>query len=188
MAFLAVACGGTNNVEVDSYAKKVAHYAVAKDCNSLKLLGDTILSNGVGDAVVNQLKDTTDIISTATFAVAISPEQAAQLIFDDIKQMSKEDKSQVRGRVRALLTWYKDLGLENNAKKFSESLDALALQLDIEKQAECYVAVASSPSFLAAMVNKDAGENKAELIKAIEKAYSDNQKELTQFRNALKSN
>ena len=62
----------------------------------------------------------------------------------------------------------------------------MALELDIEKQAQCYVMVASSPAFLVSMINNDEGENKAELIKAIEKAYSDNKEDLTQFHNALK--
>ena len=47
--------------------------------------------------------------------------------------MKKEDKATIKSRVRSLLSWYSELKQEAKAKKFSESLDAMALELDIEK-------------------------------------------------------
>lgn len=188
MSFSLMACGTANNDnEVGVVSGKIVKYAEAKNFESLQSLGDSILADeSLGEAVVGQLKDTTMNIASAAMAVSVSPEKAAQIVFEEIKAMKKEDRAIVKSRVRSLLSWYADLKQDAKAKKFSESLDALALGLDIDKQAQCYVMVASSPAFLASMVNNEAGENKAELIKAIEKAYSDNQEELTQFRNALK--
>ena len=188
MSFSLMACGTANNDNVvGPVSEKVAKYAEAKDLKSLQLLGDSILADeNLGVAVVAQLKDSTMNISSAALAVSISPEQAAKTLFEDIKVMTKDDKAIVKSRVRSLLSWYAELKQEAKAKKFSETLDAMALELDVEKQAQCYVMFASSPAYLASMVNKEGGENKAELINAIEKAYSDNKEDLTQFRNALK--
>lgn len=184
-----VACGGGagNGKDVSSYSTKIAKYAGAKDLKSLQSLGDTIIADEtLGEDVVKQLNDTTAEISSAALAVSVSPEKAANIIFEYVKSMKKEDKPILRARVKSLLNWYSDMKQDDKSKKFRETLDSLALSLDIDKQAQCYVMVATSPAFLAGMVKAEGGENKEELIKAIEKAYSDNEAELTQFRNALK--
>lgn len=182
-----LACGKTNQDDVTPVTKRIAEYAESKSLDSLQILGDSIIANeNLGEAIIAQLKDTTVAISSAAMAISIAPEKAAQILFEDIKAMKKEDKATIKSRVRSLLSWYSELKQEAKAKKFSESLDAMALELDIEKQAQCYVMVASSPAFLVSMINNDEGENKEELIKAIEKAYSDNKEDLTQFHNALK--
>lgn len=182
-----LACGKTNQDDVIPVTKRIAEYAESKSLDSLQILGDSIIANeNLGEAIIAQLKDTTVAISSAAMAISIAPEKAAQILFEDIKAMKKEDKATIKSRVRSLLSWYSELKQEAKSKKFSESLDAMALELDIEKQAQCYVMVASSPAFLASMINNDEGENKEELIKAIEKAYSDNKEDLTQFHNALK--
>lgn len=188
MSLSLMACSSANNDnEIGTISNKIAKYAEAKDLKSLQSLGDSISANEkLGEAVVAQLSDTTLNLSTAALAVSVSPEKAAEILFEDIKTMKKEDKAIVKSRVRSLLSWYAELKQDAKSKKFSETLDAMALQLDVEKQAQCYVMFASSPAYLASVVNNETCENKAELIKAIEKAYSDNQEELTQFRNALK--
>lgn len=174
--FSMIACGKTTQEDVTSVTKRIAEYAESKNLDSLQILGDSISANeNLGESIIAQLKDTTVVISSAAMAVSVAPEKAAQILFDDIKTMKKEDKATIKSRVRSLLSWYSELKQEVKAKKFCESLDALALELDVEKQAQCYVMVASSPAFLASMVNKEDGENKEKLIKAIEKAYSDNQ-------------
>lgn len=188
MSLSLMACSSANNDnEIGTISNKIVKYAEAKDLKSLQSLGDSISANEkLGEAVVAQLSDTTLNLSTAALAVSVSPEKAAEILFEDIKTMKKEDKAIVKSRVRSLLSWYAELKQDAKSKKFSETLDAMALQLDVEKQAQCYVMFASSPAYLASMVNKEGGENKAELINAIEKAYSDNKEDLTQFRNALK--
>ena len=188
MSLSLMACSSVNNDnEIGTISNNIAKYAEAKDLKSLQSLGDSISANEkLGEAVVAQLSDTTLNLSTAALAVSVSPEKAAEILFEDIKTMKKEDKAIVKSRVRSLLSWYAELKQDAKSKKFSETLDAMALQLDVEKQAQCYVMFASSPAYLASVVNNETGENKTELIKAIEKAYSDNKEELTQFRNALK--
>lgn len=182
------ACGNAENNDVELSANKITRYVNTNDYNSLKTLSDTILSNeNLGKALISHFQDSTIELSTAVMAVSVSPQKAAQIIFEDVKALSNDTKESLKQRTRLLLSWYKKLNQPENNNIFTNTLDSLALQLDIDKQAQCYVMIASSPSFLASMVNNQpAGSDKEVLINAIEKAYGENSNDLTQFRNALK--
>ena len=163
-------------------------YYNANDYHSLKAISDTIIINEkLGQALVSHFQDSTLELSTAAMAVSVSPQKAALAIFEDVKSLNNDNIDKLKRRTRLLLSWYKKLYQSENNSIFTNTLDSLALQLDIDKQAKCYVMIASSPSFLASMVNKQSpGNNKDALINAIEKAYGENSNDLTQFRNALK--
>lgn len=182
------ACGNAENNDMELSANKITRYVNTNDYNSLKTLSDTILSNeNLGKALISHFQDSTIELSTAVMAVSVSPQKAAQIIFEDVKALSNDTKESLKQRTRLLLSWYKKLNQPENNNIFTDTLDSLALQLDIDKQAQCYVMIASSPSFLASMVNNQpACSDKEVLINAIEKAYGENSNDLTQFRNALK--
>lgn len=185
---IVMACGNADNNEVELSANKIMSYVNANDYNSLITLHDTIISNdNLGQALVSHFQDSTIELSTAAIAVSVSPQKAAQIIFEDVKSLNNNNKDILKQRTRLLLSWYKRLNQPENNIIFTQTLDSLTLQLDIDKQAQCYVMIASSPSFLASMVNNQPpGNDKEMLIKSIEKAYGENSNDLTQFRNALK--
>ena len=185
---IVLACGKAENKEVDISASKITNYVNTNDYNSLNILSDSIITNeNLGLALVSHFQDSTIELSTATLAIAVSPQMAAHIIFNEVKSLNDSTKVSLKHRTRLLLSWYKNLNRTDNRKVFTNTLDSLALQLDIDKQAQCYVMIASSPSFLASMVNNQpSGNDKEMLIKSIEEAYKENPNDLNQFRNALK--
>ena len=92
MSLSLMACSSANNDnEIGTISNNIAKYAEAKDLKSLQSLGDSISANEkLGEAVVAQLSDTTLNLSTAALAVSVSPEKAAEILFEDIKTMKKE--------------------------------------------------------------------------------------------------
>lgn len=185
----AMACGGNKSIDTGIATEKIVHYVNSNNLDSLKTFGDSIsVDKDLCKAILSQFKDSTIALSSATMAIVATPQEAAQITLDDIRASSgnKGKVSFLKMRTRALFGWYNDLGQPNNVETFNSTLDSLTLQLDIDTQAKCYVTVATTPAFLAEMVNNHSENEKSQLITAIENAYGDNSTELTQFRNNLK--
>lgn len=174
-----VACSNSNNTE--STIVKIKQYIETNNSDSLKNLHDSIKNDAnLCESIIKQTKDSSELIHSATIAIATTPQKAAQITIDELLSMSPDNRSNAISLVKNINKWCNML-YENGS--YTKSLDSIANRLDFEKQVQLYTLV-SDPKDLAYKVKHET--NKQELIKAIEKQYNNNNESLAEFHNALK--
>lgn len=179
ISFLGVACSNSNNSE--STIVKIKQYIETNNSDSLKNLHDSIKNDAnLCESIIKQTKDSSELIQSATIAIATTPQKAAQITIDELLSMSPDNRSNAISLVKNINKWCNML-YENGS--YTKSLDSIANRLDLEKQVQLYTLV-SDPKDLAYKVKHET--NKQELIKAIEKQYNNNNESLAEFHNALK--
>lgn len=179
ISFLGVACSNSNNSE--STIVKIKQYIETNNSDSLKNLHDSIKNDAnLCESIIKQTKDSSELIQSATIAIATTPQKAAQITIDELLSMSPDNRSNAILLVKNINKWCNML-YENGT--YTKSLDSIANRLDLEKQVQLYTLV-SDPKDLAYKVKHET--NKQELIKAIEKQYNNNNESLAEFHNALK--
>ena len=162
-----VACSNSNNTE--STIVKIKQYIETNSSDSLKNLHDSIKNDAyLCESIVKQTKDSSELIHSATIAIATTPQKAAQITIDELLSMNRDNRSNAISLVKNINKWCNMLYKNGN---YTKSLDSIANRLDLEKQVQLYTLV-SDPKSLAFKVKNE--NNKQELIKAIEKQYNNN--------------
>lgn len=179
ISVLGVACSNSNNTE--AIIVKIKQYIETNNSDSLINLHHSIKNDAnLCESIINQTKDSSELIHSATIAIATTPQKAAQITIDELLSMSLDNKSNAISLVKNINKWCNTIYKNNN---YTKSLDSIANRLNLEKQVQLYTLV-SDPKNLAFKVKLE--NNKQELIKAIEEQYNNNIESLTEFHNALK--